>query len=124
MYLFQLQSQHFLFTCFPITANTVSSSRPPSLPPPGLLLFQEWWCSNCEIISSYYSLLAQKWLTWLQQEEILQSIKYLGDFLLGNDGIENLQARPEAAAESHEELLAGSEVYDDIMELKKRRRRR
>ncbi|KKY32972.1 putative zinc carboxypeptidase [Diaporthe ampelina] len=57
-------------------------------------------------------------------EEILQSIKYLGDFLLGNDGIENLQTHPEAAAESDEELLAGSEVYDEIMELKKRRRRR
>lgn len=74
--------------------------------------------------SLYYFLLAQTWLTLLQQEEILQSIKYLGDFLLGNDGIENLQAHPEAAAESDEELLAGSEVYDDIMELKKRRRRR
>lgn len=60
----------------------------------------------------------------MQQEEILQSIKYLGDFLLGNDGIENLQTHPEAAAESDEELLAGSEVYDEIMELKKRRRRR
>ncbi|POS77629.1 hypothetical protein DHEL01_v203965, partial [Diaporthe helianthi] len=58
-------------------------------------------------------------------EEILHSIKYLGDFLLGNDGIENLQAaRPEAAVESDEELLAGSEVFDDITELKKRRRRR
>lgn len=58
------------------------------------------------------------------QEEILQSIKYLGDFLLGNDGIENLQARPEEAAEPDEELLAISEEYDDIMELKKRRRKR
>ncbi|KAJ0117662.1 zinc carboxypeptidase [Diaporthe amygdali] len=57
-------------------------------------------------------------------EEILQSIKYLGDFLLGNDGIENLQARPEEAAEPDEELLAISEEYDDIMELKKRRRKR
>ncbi|KUI71229.1 Putative metallocarboxypeptidase ecm14 [Cytospora mali] len=57
-------------------------------------------------------------------EEILQAMKYLGDFLLGNDGIENLQAHPDKGVESDEELLAIPEELEDVMELKRRRRRR
>lgn len=53
-------------------------------------------------------------------EEILQSMKYLGDFLLGNDGIENV--RTEEGSESKQELLAVAENYEVVMELKKRRR--
>jgi hypothetical protein len=43
--------------------------------------------------------------------------------LLGNNGIENLETRPEAAGESDEEGLANKEVHDVIMELKKGRRK-
>lgn len=51
-------------------------------------------------------------------------MKYFGDFLLGNDGIENLQARPDEGAQSDEELLAIPEEYEDVLELKRRRRAR
>lgn len=54
-------------------------------------------------------------------EEILQSLKYLGDFLLGNDGIENL--RENEGVESNDELLAVAEEYEDMVELKRRRKR-
>lgn len=54
-------------------------------------------------------------------EEILQSLKYLGDFLLGNDGIENLRA--DEGAESGSQLLAVPEEYDEVMELRRRRAR-
>lgn len=54
-------------------------------------------------------------------EEILQSIKYLGDFLLGNDGIENVHA--DEGAESGGQLFAVPEEYEEVMELKRRRRR-
>ncbi|KAG8158879.1 hypothetical protein KVR01_011322 [Diaporthe batatas] len=47
-------------------------------------------------------------------EEILHSIKYLGDFLLGNDGIENLQAGGGPGEEA---------LDDEIAELKRLRRR-
>lgn len=53
-------------------------------------------------------------------EEILQSMKYLGDFLLGNDGIENV--RTEEGSESDHELFAVSEDVGGVVELKKRRR--
>lgn len=51
-------------------------------------------------------------------------MKYFGDFLLGNDGIENKEARPDKVAESDEELLAIPEEYEEVAELKRRRRRR
>ncbi|KAF3760230.1 Zn-dependent exopeptidase [Cryphonectria parasitica EP155] len=54
-------------------------------------------------------------------EEILQALKYLGDFLLGNDGIENLRA--DEGVESNDELFAVPEEYEEVMELKKRRKR-
>lgn len=54
-------------------------------------------------------------------EEILQSMRYLGDFLLGNDGIES--TRSDEGSESDQELFAVSEEYEDVVELKKRRRR-
>lgn len=54
-------------------------------------------------------------------EEILQSMKYFGDFLLGNDGIENVHA--EEGSESDQELLPGTEGYENVMELKRRKRK-
>lgn len=51
-------------------------------------------------------------------------MKYLGDFLLGNDGIESVRAHPDEGAESDEELLAIPEEYEEVAELKRRRRRR
>lgn len=54
-------------------------------------------------------------------EEILQSMKYFGDFLLGNDGIENVRA--EEGVESDQELLAVPEEYEEVMELKRHRRK-
>ncbi|PSR79110.1 hypothetical protein BD289DRAFT_485718 [Coniella lustricola] len=59
-------------------------------------------------------------------EEILQSIRYLSDFLLGNDGIEKLEKEQNEGqgAESNEELFAVAEEYEQVLELKKRRRRR
>lgn len=55
-------------------------------------------------------------------EEILHSVKYLGDFLLGNDGIENL--RGDRGAESDHQLFAVPEEYEEVLELKKRRVKR
>lgn len=54
-------------------------------------------------------------------EEILHSMKYLGDFLLGNDGIEKFHA--DEGAESDEQLFAASDDYEQVMELRRRRRR-
>lgn len=62
-------------------------------------------------------------------EEILQSIRYLSDFLLGNDGIEKLQQQQDEVkgdvegGESNEELFAVPEEYEQVLELKRRRRR-
>ncbi|ROV91427.1 hypothetical protein VSDG_07213 [Cytospora chrysosperma] len=55
-------------------------------------------------------------------EEILHAMKYLGDFLLGNDGIENVRARPDEGAQSDGELLAIPDEYEDVTELRRRRR--
>lgn len=54
-------------------------------------------------------------------EELLNAIKYLGDFLLGNDGIEHLQSNE--GAETQAELFAVPEEYEEILELKKRKMR-
>lgn len=43
-------------------------------------------------------------------------MKYFGDFLLGNDGIENIRVQ------SDEELHAVQEEHEDVLELKRRRR--
>ncbi|KAJ4424625.1 putative metallocarboxypeptidase ecm14 [Gnomoniopsis sp. IMI 355080] len=52
-------------------------------------------------------------------EEILGAMKYLGDFLLGNDGIEHLSA--EEGVETQQSLFAVSQESEQIMELKRRK---
>lgn len=54
-------------------------------------------------------------------EEILHAIKYLGDFLQGNDGIEHLHV--DEAVETQEALFAVPAESDMIMELKRRKKR-
>lgn len=54
-------------------------------------------------------------------EEVLHALKYLGDFLLGNNGVENL--REDEGVESDGQLFAVPEEYEQVMELKKRRKR-
>ncbi|CAN8095734.1 unnamed protein product [Discula destructiva] len=54
-------------------------------------------------------------------EEILHAFKYLGDFLLGNDGIENMRA--DDAAETTEEAYVVPEESEPVLELRRRMKR-
>lgn len=50
-------------------------------------------------------------------DEILQAMKYLGDFLLGNNGIENLQAADGGAAREAKSSAAPEDA-EDVLELR------
>ena len=57
-------------------------------------------------------------------EEMFNAMKYVGDYLLGNNGIERIKEAPEREAEIGAEFAESNEETMGSMELRKRRMRR